>query len=125
MDKPIGVEINGSASKWKPVTNGVPCVSVLGLMLFNTFVSDMDSGTEHTLSRFADDTKLQGAVNTLQGRDVIQRDLDRWVCASLMVFKAKCKVLPWVRAIPRTNTDWVENGLRAALRYRWTRSMSQ
>ncbi|KAF1434066.1 hypothetical protein FQV24_0014282, partial [Spheniscus mendiculus] len=55
-------------SKWRPVTNGVPQGLVLGLALFNIFVSDMASGI-----KFADDTKLCGAVDTLEGRDAIQR----------------------------------------------------
>ncbi|RMC14883.1 hypothetical protein DUI87_07060 [Hirundo rustica rustica] len=51
--------------------------SVLGLVLFNTSVGDRDSGIECTLNRFADDTKLCEAVDSLDERDAIQRDLDR------------------------------------------------
>ena len=44
-----------------------------------------------------DDTKLSGAVDTLEGRDAIERDLDRlqeWGQVNLMKFsKAKSKVL--------------------------------
>jgi len=55
--------------------SGVPEVSVLGPVLFNICVGNMDSGTECTLSKFASDTKLCGALNMLTVRGVIQRDL--------------------------------------------------
>lgn len=38
-------------------------------MQFSIFVSDMDSGIESTLSRFADNSELCGAVDTLGRRD--------------------------------------------------------
>jgi len=68
--------------------SGVPRGSVLEPILFNIFISDIDSGVKRT--------QLWGAVDTQEEWGAIQRDLDRleqWAQLNIMRFnKTKCKV---------------------------------
>ncbi|KAK4830938.1 hypothetical protein QYF61_014311 [Mycteria americana] len=93
------VAVNCSMSKWRPVMSGIP-----------------QGRIECTLSKFANDTKLCGAVDTLEGRNAI-RDLDRlerWARENHMKFnKAKCKVLHMGQGNPkhkyRLGGEWIES----------------
>ncbi|KAK4816332.1 hypothetical protein QYF61_015016 [Mycteria americana] len=68
-----------------------------GYIWLATVVSYLDAGVECTISKFADDIELGGAVDSLEGQEALQRDVDaleHWAIINGMKFnKSKCWIL--------------------------------
>ncbi|KAJ7399989.1 rna-directed dna polymerase from mobile element jockey-like [Pitangus sulphuratus] len=81
MGRAQRVTVNGGTSDWRPVTNGDPQGSILDPVLFNIFINDLDA-------------ELGGTVDSLKGREALQRDLsklDNWAITNHMKFnRGKC-----------------------------------
>lgn len=73
------------------------------------------NGIECTLIKFLDNTKMNGTVGILEGRDTIQMDLNRLEerdCMDPMnINKTNARSCTWVMSIFNISTDWRKNGL--------------
>ncbi len=91
------VVIDGFNSEWAPVTSGVPQGSVLGPVLFITYINDLDVGLNNRISKFADDTKIGNSVLADEDRQSLQEYLHKisvWSDGWAMPFNVdKCQVL--------------------------------
>jgi hypothetical protein len=93
------VVIKGKYSEWAPVLSGVPQGSVLGPVLFNIFINDLDGAVaaDQILKKFTDDSKLGQVINGPESATALQTLLDNlceWSAKWGMEFNtSKCHVM--------------------------------
>lgn len=66
--------ISGMNSSWRPLTSSTTQGSIVGLILLNTFLNELDDKENYILRVFA---KLAGLAHTLGDSAIIQGDLNR------------------------------------------------
>jgi len=96
------VVISNTESSWR--LSCVPQVLILGLILINFFIYDLDNEAEFILKKFADDTELGRAADRLAGHAAIQRNvvrLHKWAGNLMKINKEKYKVLHLGKNNPR------------------------
>jgi hypothetical protein len=91
------VVINGSLSKWLPVTSGVPQGTVLGPLLFLLYINDITQGIQSEMRLFADDCVLYRKIVSDSDVNSLQADIDKlhsWSLDWQMKFNSKkCHIL--------------------------------
>ena len=87
------VLVNGSRSAPTRVLSGVSQGSVLGPLLFLILLGDIDKPIIHSfLSSFADDTRMEKGIRSLEDCIKLQDDLDllyKWANENIMMFNGE------------------------------------
>uniref|UniRef100_A0A8C5MQR1 Reverse transcriptase domain-containing protein n=1 Tax=Leptobrachium leishanense TaxID=445787 RepID=A0A8C5MQR1_9ANUR len=103
---------NGTFSRWTSVVSGFPQGFVIGPILLNLFINELEIGIESHVSVFADDTKLGKVIQCEQDVTLLQRDLDRlgdWALKWQMKFNVdKCKLMHF--GVKYTQATYTLNG---------------
>lgn len=108
--------MNGELSGDVPVESGVPQGSILGPILFDIFIDDLDDCAElvDMLVKFADDTKGMKEIKDDRDREKMQATLNKiydWSQEWGMEFNiSKCKIMHVGRNNPRH--DYFMNGIK-------------
>ena len=70
--------VNGQASSWADVKEGVPQGSILGPLFFLIYINDLSENLKSTVKLFADDTSLfHGVKDPNTSAEILNHDLTR------------------------------------------------
>ena len=101
-------------SSWQDVKSGIPQGSILGPLLFLTYVNDLPRSISSQVFLFADDTKIMRSISMLPDHVQLQTDIDnlaKWCDTWQLNFNAtKCNVIHFGRAT-HSYGDYYLNGV--------------
>ena len=70
------VVVDGASSEWTPVTSGVLQGTVLGPLLFLSFINNLPGGITSRLRLLADDCLIYRPISSIENTIALQKDLD-------------------------------------------------
>ncbi len=88
------VIFKGNLSKTKTVTHGVPQGSILGPLLFNTFVNDLPIYIDSPLDMYADDSTIHVTGKTIE-------ELESQLNIDLKNVQIWCKKQEWLSMLKK------------------------
>ena len=101
------VVVDGHTSDWSHVSSGDPRGTVLGPLLFITYINDIPNGISSNLKLFADDCLIYRPIRDLHDRHALRQDLDllhQWSETWQMKFNIdKCHLLRF--SLKRNNLE--------------------
>ena len=113
-DRTQRVIVDGAISEEAPVTSGVPQGSVLGPVLFLTFINDLTECVKSSCRLFADDSIIYREINSTEDSNKLQEDLDsltNWEILWGMKYNPeKCHILRVTRKRKPITTEYTLKG---------------
>ena len=100
--------LNGVASEWGSVTQGVPQGSILGSLLFIIFVNDLPDVIEHcTVNLYADDTGTVGFE--------LEQDL-QWVANWISTNRLRMNISTQLMVLSSRKKQWLADSVHVNMK---------
>ena len=105
------VVVRGTFSDWAPVTSGTPQGTILGPILFLSYINDIVDSVSSKIQLFADDTKIYRELcNPSLDKQYFQTDLNnlgKWAKKWQLHFnEGKCEAMQITHSRDKSNTNY-------------------